>query len=238
MLMSTGVWLSSALSGGAVLISVVALVVTWIGAQRGARTQLTELVKNLSAQVIVYEQLEPSSDGRFAAAEEIELSVRQADYLVGQLLNRVPDSVCTVVARALEAVADSWRADHYWKLAVAKATDDYYRARNTSLWGTFLFNRGDRGGGVTLMQKAIDELQATSVDAAVIRGDVYRSWASLVQAQSASAASELRDKARAEYRQIPATDERQGWYLGFTDQDAAAQTPVAAAPSEPRRTAR
>jgi hypothetical protein len=221
-MMSVSGSIALAVSILAVLVSLLALWTSWIGAQRGARTQLTELVSRLTKQLRAFEKIPEKDERRYPATEDLEVLVRQADSLIQGLWRRVPDSDCMVVARVLETVGDSWRGDHYWKLAVQNAGDEYYRARNRMQWANYLFIRGDRDAGAAKMHEAVDGLRLQTVDAWVVRGEIYRSWAGW----DADRAVELRHKARDEYRRISDRDTRRKWYLrDLDDEQAKAKKP-------------
>lgn len=207
--MSLSESIALAVSVLAVLVSLVALAASWIGTQRGARKQLTKVVSQLAEQLRAFQKIPEKDDQRYFATEDLEVLVRQADSLIRGLFKRVADSDCMVVARVLETVGDQWRADLYWELAVEKAADDYYKARNRMQWANYLFIRGDRDAGCLKMEEAVKGLQFQTVDARIVRGEIYRNWAGWeASLGNASEAAQLRDNARDEYRRISDRDTR------------------------------
>ena len=178
------------------------------------RRELVELVQRLSHEVTAFGKRKGENE-RYVATTEMEVAVRQADHLISQLHSRVSDAVCILVARALEAICDFWRADDYWKMAVKKAPDPFYKARNREQYAGALFSRPDAPAGAAMFLAAVEGLGAKTVDGSIVRGDIYRVWAAC--AETSDEVERLREQARHEYEAIP-DDARRKSNLDYLDE--------------------
>lgn len=237
--MSANDIVTAVLALGAVLVSVVALVINGITGKRAAVSALTDLSLKVSKRAAAYTDLPEGSGEQFHKAQDIEVLIRQADYLVQQLRPRFPsagarlhslsarvpaltslfrsprprfpETVAITLAEALERVVDPWWADNYW--LIAAATDNpYFRAKTISYWGLALWDRREyeRSRGKT--QEAAEGLILQTTDAYIVRGNIYLQMGM----KEPDSAYDWFGRARQEFGKIQEAERKQ-MYLRFVD---------------------
>jgi hypothetical protein len=210
--------ITAVLALGAILVSVVALVINHIAGKRAAVSALTDLTLKVSKRAAAYADLCEGSDEQFHKAQDIEALIRQADYLVQQLGPRFPSSrlpfpetVAITLAEALERVVDPWWADSYWLIA-ASTSNPYFRAKTTGYWGLALWDRREYERSRRKTQEAVDGLTLPTTDAYIVRGNICLQMG----VRDPGSACDWFGRARQEFGKIQ-EDERKQMYLCFVD---------------------
>jgi len=199
----------------AVVVPTVALMISNRVDERAARNALTDLAVNISKRTAAYQNLAESK--KFVPMQEIEMLVRQAEYLMIRLTTRFPkrkaqfpeSSVAATLAMALDQVNDFWWADKYWQTAANNA-DPYFYALTCSYWGEALCRRADFKKARDVVAEALKGLPSDKdADACIVKGDVCLSMAKWDK----SRAGDWLAKAKSEYRRIPEDDGRYDFYV-------------------------
>lgn len=214
---------TAVLALGAILVSIVALVINDIAGKRAARSALTDLALKVGKKTAKYRNLDEADD-HYTPMHEIEVMIRQADYLVNEQLKprfekyrkgsffppkpRFPESVAITLAQALELTNDPWWADRYWAMAVS-TNDKYFRALTKGYWATALCDRGEYEAGKDIAEEAVNGLDENSGDACILKGDIYYGMA---DHDPRRRAYWLR-RQQEEYNNIPTGDERYRSYV-------------------------
>jgi hypothetical protein len=222
---------TAVLAFGAILVSVVALVINDIAGKRTARSALTDLALKVSQNATAYRKLRPHAD-KYPPMHELELLIRQADYLVNEQLKprlakyrkgpffparlQFPESVAITLAQALEATQDPWWADRYWAMA-ASADDKYFRALTKGYWAEALCDRCQYAAGQQKAEEAVYGLDDYSGDACILKADICYGMA---EHDPDRRAHWLR-RQQEEYNKIPPADERYDIYYKDLDDDQA-----------------
>lgn len=208
--MSANDVVTAILAFGAIAVSVVALVINSIAGRRAARSALTDLTLKVGKKAAAFRQLQDGDD-KYYPSQEIEVLIRQADYLIEQQLRgkSFPESIAVTLAQVLEWLNDPWWADKYWAKA-ATVQDPYFRATTLGYWGLALWDRGEHKRGDEKTREAVAALTLQSTEAYIVRGDICLHMASCDPAWFA--------RARQEYQRIPMDDERHNIYLNAVDQ--------------------
>lgn len=208
--MSTNDVVTALLALGAIAVSVVALVINAIAGRRAARSALTDLALKIGKEASVYRDIPNEDEGKFAKCQEIEVLVRQADYLVDQLHGRFPEAIGITLAQTLGLLSDYSWADQYWEMA-SRTKDEFFRAETVSYWGYDLWARGEFKRSRKKIEEAAGVLTAGSTNAHITRGEIYRTMGE----RDTELAPEWFAKARSEYEAIPPDDGRHGRCLGW-----------------------
>ncbi len=203
------------LAAAAVAVPIVALMISNHADQRATRSTLSDLTVKINKATAEYQSL--GDVDKYAPMREIEMLVRQAEYLTERLTTRIlkrtqfpKPLVATTLAQALEAVSDYWWADTHWREATsASGQDPYSRARAFGYWAAALCYRGQAERGKELVDRALSALVSDTADACIVKGEIYMSMAPWDKA----VAGDWLDKARNEYGSIPQADERYRVYV-------------------------
>jgi Pentapeptide repeats (8 copies) len=212
--MSTNDVLTLVIAVLAVVVPAVALVISNHVDRRSARATLTDMTLRISKQSADYEKLDQPL--KWQPAQELEMLVRQAEYLMDRLTVRFPrrktlfpeSSVAATLAWALDQVNDFWWADKHWRTA-ADAADPYLRATACSYWGEALCRRTDYRQARTVVGGALERLPSAEADACIVKGDTCLNMAQW----DLKWAGEWVAKARNAYSAIPKSDGRYDTYL-------------------------
>jgi hypothetical protein len=209
------------LGAGAVVVSIVALLINNVVDKRATREALKNLVMQVSEQCIKYQTLSLDDRMRFRLSLEIQILVRQADYLMARLGTQFSESCAVTLAQALELIQEFWWADTYWRKATA-TKDRYFRAKTFSYWGLALLARGEWVHGGELTEEAVGLLSPPSTDDYIVRGDIYRAMAQWDNPRT----DYWLTKAQEQYQGIPAADHRHEMYMNLiTEAHAKADSP-------------
>jgi tetratricopeptide (TPR) repeat protein len=195
---------TAAVALAAVVVSVVGLLINNIIGKRAARSSLTDLSIKIHDKAAKYKKADASQ--QYSRAQELEVLLRQADFLMKQVGNNYPEAICIVFAQTLEMISDYWWADKYWK-AATHSDDPYYRAMTTCYWALALIDRGQRKLAQRKAEEAIRDLTIDSTDAYIVRGDIMRlmgKW---------GAGNSWFTRAKDQYEKIPEDDGRHTSYL-------------------------
>lgn len=212
--MSTNDVLTLVIAVLAVVVPAVALVISDHVDRRSARATLTDMTLRISKQSADYEKLDQPL--KWQPAQELEMLVRQAEYLMDRLTVRFPRrktlfpeaSVAATLAWALDQVNDFWWADKHWQTA-ADAADPYLRASACSYWGQALCRRTDYRQARTVVCGALERLPSGEADACIVQGDTCLNMAQW----DTKWADNWVAKARSAYSAIPKSDGRYDTYL-------------------------
>lgn len=221
--MSVNDVVTAVLAFGAILVSVVALVINDIAGKRAARSALTDLALKVSEKTAKYRNLGQKAD-KYTPMHELEVLIRQADYLVNEQLRprlekyrkrsffppkpQFPESVAITLAQALEVTQDPWWADRYWAIA-ASTNDKYHRALTKGYWATALCDRYEYDAGKDMAEEAVNGLDENSGDACIVKGDIYYSMADHDPDRKAYWLRRQQE----EYNKMPSGDERYKLYF-------------------------
>ena len=212
--MSTNDVLTLVIAVLAVGVPAVALMISNHVDRRSARATLTDMTLRISKQSADYEKLDQPL--KWQPAQELEMLVRQAEYLMDRLTIRFPrrkalfpeSSVAATLAWALDQVNDFWWADKHWQTA-ADAADPYLRATACNYWGQALCRRTDYRQARTVVSGALERLPAAEADACIVKGDTCLNMAQWDPKWAVKWVA----KARNAYSAMPKSDGRYDTYL-------------------------
>jgi tetratricopeptide (TPR) repeat protein len=197
---------TAALAFAAIVVSVVGYVINNTVSRRAARSSLTDLTIKVHDKAEAYRKVTDQSQ-KYPRAQELEVLMRQADFLMKQVGNDYPEAICIIFAQTLELIADYWWADKYWE-AATHSDDPYYRAMTICYWALALMDRGQRQPARDKAEEALSGLRIDSIDAYIVRGDICR----LMGKADYTDESWFR-RAQKEYEHIPEEDGRHNVYL-------------------------
>lgn len=199
--MSVNDLVTAILALGAVLVSIVALIISDAVDKRATRNTLTDLAVKINQKAAAYDKLlnetgsakatadyarTKGSDDLYTRVKELEMLAGQADFLISRLgpgvvsrwipslahRPRYPWSVTITIAQALESAQDPWWADRYWELGV-KTRDQYVRAWTYIYWGMALCVRLEYSRAREKVTEGLNGFIAPGPDACIFRGDLY-----------------------------------------------------------------
>lgn len=206
--MSANDIVSAALVAAGLIVSAVALMINNAVDKRAIRDALKDLAVKVNEQATKYQANNLNDAEQFRLSLEIQVLVRQADYLMGRLRSNFSEPIAVTLAEALELIREFWWADIYWHKAIA-TKDRYVRARTFSYWGLALLGRGEWLHAGELAEEAVKILSRPSTDDYIVRGDIYRAMAKWDHPRTDCWLS----KAREQYQHIPARDHRLEMYM-------------------------
>jgi hypothetical protein len=203
---------TAALAFAAIVVSVVGYLINNIVGRRAARSSLTDLTIKVHDKAEEYKKVKDQSQ-KYPRAQELEVLLRQADFLMKQVGNDYPEAICIVFAQTLELISDYWWADKYWA-AATHSDDPYYRAMTISYWALALMDRGQGRQAREKAEEALSGLKIDSIDASIVRGDICR-----LMGKADYTDQTWFTRARKEYEDIPSEDGRHNVYLRYLDDE-------------------
>jgi hypothetical protein len=210
---------SAALVLAGLIISAAALLINNGVNKRAIRNALKDLAVRVNKQAAKYQTLDRSDAEQFRLSLEIQVLVRQADYLMGRLHGKFSEPVEVTLAEALELIREYWWADIYWRKATT-AKDRYVRAKMFSYWGMALLGRGESVHSGELIERAVRTISPQSTDDYIVSGDIYRTMAKWDHPR----VNTWLTKAQTEYEHIPKDDHRLEMYMHFIAEARAGAT--------------
>jgi hypothetical protein len=210
---------SAALVAAGVMVSLVALIINNAVNKRAIRDALKDLAVKVNKRAAKYQSGNRNDAEQFRLSLEIQVLVRQADFLMDRLHSGFSEPVAVTLAEALELIREFWWADIYWRKATA-TKGLYVRAKTFSYWGLALLGRGEWVHAGELIDQAVKAIPPQSVDDYIVRGDIYRSMAKWDHPRTDS----WLIKAQEQYQNIPIGDHRLQMYMRLIDDARAEQT--------------
>jgi hypothetical protein len=209
--MSVNDIVSAALVVVGLIVSGAALMISNAVDKRSIRDALKDLAVKVNEQAAEYQADKLNDAEQFRLSLEIQVLVRQADYLMHRLRSNFSEPVAVTLAEALELIREFWWADIYWRKATA-TKDRYVRAKTFSYWGLALLGRGEWQHAGEVTEEAVEILSPPSMDDYIVRGDIYRAMAKWDHARTDYWLS----KAQEQYQHMPAGDHRREMYMSLT----------------------
>lgn len=198
--MSVNGFVTAILALAAIVVPIVALVISNTVDKRATRSALTSLAVEVGSKAAAFEKLErkiedarakgdhvraKKDDELFALMKEIEMLVGQADFLVyrikaGFFARRIPalarrprfsPSVAVTLAQALESVHDPWWADRYWEMGV-QTDDQHVRALTFKYWGMALCGRFEYRRARRKVQDGLRAITSAAAAECIFKGEI------------------------------------------------------------------
>ena len=216
--MSANDIVSAALVFAGLVVSTVALIINRAVDKRAVRNALKDLAVKVNKQAAKYQIRDGNHSEQLRLSLEIQVLIRQADYLMGRLHSEFSEPVAVTLAEALELIQEYWWADIYWNKAT-NTKDCYIQAKMYSYWGMALLGRGESKHSGEMIEKAVKTVSPQSPDDYIVSGDIYRTMAKWDHPRMDSWLT----KAQTEYQHVPVGDHRREMYMRFiTDARAGA----------------
>lgn len=157
------------ISGAALTLSLVSLIVTLIQKQketkRTIRKTLSDTLESISKINIESTKLKASKDIDFNSEPIILLRrnynsqrrilIAHADFLIQRYDKIATEIDCNILAGAYATIGDADKSENYWKKAVQKSVSKPIRVMNLRAFGTFLFNNGKEESGRQYFAEAL-----------------------------------------------------------------------------------
>lgn len=181
--------LTICLSGSAFALSLFSTFMTFnlkkYEMQRSARSQLNGILGETIALIAEIWKLMAEDDSKkdvvyyqtwSALTQKTSTFARQAVYFVQQEPESISDVEYGVIAQSLVVAGDYQLADEFWKKAIGKSPNDFYRVVNTRSYADFLFMQGKHELGREQYQKSLRMVDNTTDFNKRVNGYTYHMW--------------------------------------------------------------
>jgi len=162
------------ISGAAIIISLVSLIVTFIQkgkeTKRTIRKSLTDTLENISRINLETAKLSSTSKNiediirlKRNYNSQKRLLISNADFLIHNYDKLVTEIDCCLLASSYFSIGDQEKAEYYWEETIAKSISLPIRHMNLRGYGIFFFENGEVTKGRQKFEEALN-LKLTSND--------------------------------------------------------------------------
>jgi len=167
--METKDYILIVISGCALILSVISLIVTLIQknkeTKRTIRKTLTDTLESISKIGIESTKLRGSKDIDYNSEQAIQLRrnynsqrrilIAHADFIVGKYDKLANEIDCNILAGAYATIGDQDKAEYFWQKTIDKSISTPIKHMNLRGFGIFLFNSGNEKLGRAIFREAL-----------------------------------------------------------------------------------